>query len=527
MTTARETFTNRFEWLLAIITTAIALALNVYLLVHAGGFCGDEVQVINLAGTHSLSAMTHDSFPVLLPVLVKVWTAIGFGAGDIGLRLLGTLIAAGMSGALWIIAWRARRSPPVLSIILFGLNGFAIYWANYLRAYGLGSLLILLVIGAMVSFLSQPTWKRSWILAATAILSVQALFHNAVFVAAICAGGWMISLLRKDKDAALKILITALLAAASLLPYWNSISRWQQGIASFRPGFSLAAATDNLHTMLAFPLPQHVWLWGLLGLATLVLGAAVVPNLRMAQRFSGCLTFEETKLFAAVVLLLSWAGYGAFLRFAGMITSPWYFLPLMAVTAICFDLSISIAALMRLPSLVVTAILLATACISIPFAIRDLNCRFTNADLIARKLMEEASPQDYIVVTPWHLGISFNRYYHGTTKWDTLPPLADHATYRFDLLPAAPDMRAAEQPVLNQIGEALQAGRRVWLVGWITAPEPGKRAHSEISQFIADHSQSFEAVPADFKGAINDYEDESLLLASGWRRNGQTNSSHR
>src|SRR5580698_5939870 len=92
---------GRAGWLAAGFLSVVILGLHVWLLFHAGAFCGDEVNVINLAGTHSLSEMTHDSFPVLLPLLVSGWTAIGLAGSDFDLRLLGLLLGLGMVGALW------------------------------------------------------------------------------------------------------------------------------------------------------------------------------------------------------------------------------------------------------------------------------------------------------------------------------------------------------------------------------------------------------------------------------------------
>ncbi len=518
---SEKNFASRRDWLAAALTTVALVGLHFYLLFHAGAFCGDEVQVINLAGTHSLSAMTHDSFPVLLPLLVSGWTALGLAGSDFNLRLLGLLIGWGIVGALWLLAWTARRAPPLLSLIFFGLNGTAIFWTGYLRAYALGSLLLLLALAAMIYLLERPTWRRAGILSVAAALSVQALYHNAVFFASISLGGWVVCWLRKDKGAALKIFTAALVAALSLLPYLETVLRWQQATAVIRPGFSFKAALDNFHTVLAFPLPQYVWIWLLLGLTVVALGVLVFfrppPS---SARLENRLTPAELQVFAGTILISSLIGYFVFLYFAALITSPWYFLPLMALAAICFDLGIPVSTLPRLARTVVWGILIGTIGLSVPFAARDLNCRFSNMDLLVNRLMKETSQQDYVVVTPWHLGISFDRYYHGAAAWDTLPPVADHSTYRFDLVPiSATETARANQPVLDRIANTLQSGHRVWIVGWMSVPAPDRAAASAASRFLAEHSQAFEPVDLKIKGQTSDYEDVSLLLASGWKTN--------
>jgi hypothetical protein len=516
---------NQPERLLALFITLAIVWLHFYFLFHAGGFCGDEVNVINLASGHSLAFMTRDSFPILMPLLVHGWTRMGLANSDLTLRLLGILIGLGMVGAFWLAAWTARRAPPLISLTLLGLNGMAIFWEDYLRAYGLGSLLIVLTLSAMCFLLEKPGWRRAGILSVSAILSVQALYQNAVFFAAIGLGGWIVCMLRKDKATALKIFAAGLSAALSLLPYWERVSKWRQGTAAIRPGFSFVAAADNFNTLAAFPLPQYVWVWKLSGLAVVGLGiAAFFRSSQQSVRSNDRMTPTELQVFAGTTLLASLAGYFIFLYFAALITSPWYFLPLLALGAVCFDLGIPLTTFPRLFRAAAWGILIATVGIAIPFAARDLNCRFTNVDLIVKRLTREISPQDYVVVTPWYLGISFQRYYKGAADWDTLPPVADHSTYRFDLAQAAAENSRASQPVLGRIANTLQSGHRVWIVGLMGIPSPGGRAATEAGQFIAEHSRSFESLDLKIKGQINDYEDESLLLASGWKTNAEAKS---
>lgn len=518
-----KVFSDRPAWWAAWSITVVIVGLHFYFLFHAGGFCGDEVNVINLAQSHSLVYMTHDSFPILLPLVIRGWTAVGLTGNDLHLRTLGSLVGLGLTGALWLAAWTARRSPPLISLTLLGLNATAIFWEDYLRAYGLGSLLLVLVLAAMCFLLEKPTWWRTGILSIVAVFSVQALYHNAVFFASIGLGGWLVCWLRNDKGAALKILAAGMVAFISLLPYWGSVREWQQSTAVIRPGFSFVAVTDNFNTLAAFPLPQYVWVWKLLGLLVIGLGLAVFfRSTPGSAQSGGRLTLAELQVFAGTTLLAALVGYFVFLKFAAMITSPWYFLPLLAMGAVCFDLGVPLATMPRLVRVVVWGILMATVGVAVPFSARDLNCRFTNVDLVVKRLQAEISPLDYVLVTPWYLGISFDRYYHGAAAWDTLPPVADHTAYRFDLAQTALADRRALEPVLDHIARTLQAGHRVWVVGWMRVPLPGKVAATEVGRFIAEHGQSFESVDLKIKGQTSDYEDESLLRADGWKSNSLT-----
>jgi hypothetical protein len=509
----------RVETLAALLITLAIAGLHGCFLVHAGGLWRDEVNVVNLAGRHTMSAMALDSFPILLPLLIKVWAALGLAGGDVSLRMVGGLIGLGLTGALWLAAWSARRAAPLLSLTLLGLNGTVIFWGDSLRAFGLGSVLIVLALAALCRLLEKPTWGRAGVLALAAVLSVQALYQNAVLFASIGLGGWVICWLRRDAGAALKILAAGLAALVSLLPYVHTVVGWTSATNVVRPGFSFMAASGNLTTVTAFPLPQFVWVWVLLALLVFGLGLAALFRTPPESRApNGRLTTAESRALAATILLASLAGYFGFLYYAALITEPWYFLPLVALAAICFDLALSAAALKRTLRVASVGAVAATAAIAVLFAARDLNCRMTNMDLVAKYLDEKISAQDYVVVTPWYMGISFERYYRGAAAWDTLPPVSDHSMHRFDLVPASTnDLARAMQPVLDRMGNTLQGGHRVWVVGWMHVPAPGRRALSAEGRLLAEHSQSFDAVDLKIQGQTSDYEDVGLLRASGWQ----------
>ena len=513
-------FASRRDWVAAILITVAIFILHGYFWLHAGGLWRDEVNVINLAGSHSLAYMAQDSFPVLMPLVLHGWAGLGLGGSDLKLRLMGSLIGQGTAAALWLATWAARRTPPLMSLILFGLNSTVIFWGDSLRAFGLGALLIVLALAAMCFLLEKPTWRRTGILTFAAVLSVQALYQNSVLFASIGVGGWLVCWRRKDKSAALKILAAGLTAFVSLLPYWSCIVKWSASAAVIRPGFSFIAAAGNFDTVAGFPLPQYVWVWKLLSLVVLAQGILIFFRPSQQSDMPGRrLTPAEMQVFAAATLLASLAGYFCFLYFAALITEPWYFLPLLALLAVCIDLGISVNTLPNWLRAAVFGILLATAGIAVPFATRDLNCRFTNIDLVAKYLAEKISPQDYVVVTPWYLGISFDRYYRGAAVWDTLPPVADHSTHRFDLAQTATADSQASQLVLDRIAHTLQAGHRVWIVGWMHIPAAGRPAATEVGQFIVNHSQSFETLDLKNKIPISDFEEASLLLATGWQTN--------
>jgi hypothetical protein len=605
-----KTVSRQPEWILALAASLAVVWLHFYFLGHAGGFWRDEVNLLNLSGRHSLTEMSKDSFPVLMPLLVGGWTAIGLGQNDLSLRLLGILIGLALPAALWLAAWKIRRTPPLLGLVLLALNSTVIIYGDSLRAYGLGSLTILLATAAACLFLKNPTWPRAGWLAALAILSVQALYQNAVLVAAICFGAWAVCARQKNGRAALKVFVVAAISAASLLPYWTRIVSLPDGAAALRTGFDPELVIINLDSAMGFPLAQFLWVWGFLVVAVVVcagatllrrqpesggvrtepgplisrgtlavalaaafgfLWFAVLPKSRWyfwlvllllvagldADRlfkrfFSRAVTnakpptdtmcasdavTENLPLFAGVTLLTAIAGFGGFLWFAALNTERWYFLPLTAVAAAGIEIGLPRGRHARAAILGFSVI---TLIIAVPAARKDLNRRFTNVDLVAQRVAVEAGPDDFIVVTPWYCGITFDRYFKGPTPWDTLPPLKDHSIHRYDLVREKMETREVLQPVLAQMAATLQAGHRVWVVGQIRIPAAGqpvppdlpppplKYSHwsdqpynrnwaAQAASFLSNHSRQFRQVYSSTNENVNFTENLPLQVAAGWQ----------
>jgi hypothetical protein len=604
-----KTVSRQPEWILALAATVAVVWLHFFFLLHAGGLWRDEVNLINLSGRHSLSEMSKDSFPVLMPLLVSGWTAIGLGQTDLSLRLLGALIGLALPAALWLAVCKIRRAPPLIGLVLLAVNSTMIMFGDSLRAFGLGSVLILLTTFATGWFLKSPTWRRVGILVTLAVLSVQALFQNAIFIAAICLGGWAICARQKNRGMAVKILIVAAVSAASLLPYWSRIVSLPSAASALRTGFNPGYVFTNFDTAAGFPMLQYTWVWGIFALAIVVCGCASLfaglrkpdgpggsnpagnaplfgkttllmalvavagffwfaaapathwiyfPLMAVAivwcdRRFAINESPENSRanrqspvandgpLFAGVTLLAAVAGFAGFLRFAALISEPWYFLPLLALAAAVFELGLPLAS--RHFRAAIFGFAAATIALAIPAARIDLDQRFTNIDLVAQRLTKESGPGDFIIVNPWFCGITFDRYYQGPASWNTLPPLKDHSTHRYDLVREQMQTKDAIQPVLDQIAVTLQSGHQVWVVGSMDIPKPGtpmptglppapadysgpelrytENWSSQVAQFLSNRSRQLTRV--DFAPSQNVApENMKLIVVTGWQ--GSTNS---
>jgi hypothetical protein len=514
------------EWIAAAVMSVMVVALHIYFLGHIGGLWRDEVNSVNLAQGR-LANISHDSFPVLMPLLLRLWSELGLGNTDLNLRLFGVLAGLTVTGAFWLAAHWTRRVPPLWSLALVALNSWVIYYAASLRAYGLGSALIAVCAAAAWKFMERPSVK-SWLLFAGAVVfSVQTLYQNSALVAAVCAGAWAVCWRRKNLKLASGILLAGLAGAVSLLPYFANVSDMPAGASTLRMDFDHVVVLDNLDTLLAFPLPQFFYVWLTLAAVILVRGAV---NLFPAGR-------DDLAVYAALTFLSGTVMFLVFLRLASFPVQPWYFLPLMALTAVCLESSLPRFG-GRCRSLLWGG-LAATALISCLFALRILDYRYTNIDLFAKKIASSAHQNDFVVVAPWQNGITFGHYFKGPCAWTTLPPVEDHSRHRYDLLKLQMQNTDAVRPVLERIAGALRSGGTVWVVGGIDdvtgASEPASLPapplphtgwnespyrsvwKSQMDWFLCRHSQKIECLDPGTNADVNFNERPSFFKASGWR----------
>jgi hypothetical protein len=524
---------TRAEWVLAILVTLVIVGLHLHFWQQAGGLWRDEVNLVNLAASPTLADMTRDSFPVLMPLLVKGWAKLG--TSDAWLRIFGMFFGLTIPAAFWWVACVTRR-PPLFSLVFFGLNALLICYGDSLRAYGLGSALIVGALAAMLLLLRQPSWPRAALLALVATLSVQVLYQNSILFFAVCLGGFAVCWRRKDLAAAGKILAAGAVAAISLLPYYRTFLALPQSAVELRRGFSPFITSLNFDMATGFPFGQITVVWKILALIVVVLAlltlrrkAAILPK-----------ATSELHWFAGITVLAVVISFLTFLWFAAVMARPWYFLPPLALLAVCFDLGIASNHLPRLLRATAFGLLAGLALVAGFNAHSDLRARFTNIDRLAARVATAAQPQDYIVVTPWFCGITFDRYFHGATPWATLPPLPDHSIHRYDLILEAMKDTNSLAPVLEKISATLHAGHRVWVVGllempadpneippvlpppplpdygWSDTPYMGSWA-TRVTYLLLHHGGRFGSLPDETTGQSYLQENLHLFMAEGWR----------
>jgi hypothetical protein len=298
-------------------------------------------------------------------------------------------------------------------------------------------------------------------------------------------------------------------------------------------GFLPAVVWRNLSDALAIAMPWTKWLW-------ISLTALAVSRLRGNREPANANPDAAVVLYAVTALIAGIVTFFIYLRLAALPTRVWYYLPLMTLAAVCIDAALANCA----PRFQPGRWLLAGLTVAIPFASAwtAIQYRQTDIDLIATTLLDEAGPDDLILVHPWYCGITFERYFRGATPWTTIPDIADHRFHRYDLFKLKMQTQDPLAPVLARVAATLESGHRVWVVGWVPVskspprdlgPAPNKQYGwleepytqewgEQIGYFIATHAAraetiSAETIPIQLPSGINPLEDLPLVMVTGWR----------
>jgi hypothetical protein len=537
------------QWIVAIILSAAALRLHFVCLANAGGLWRDEAGGVRLATLPSLgkiwAVFTHDSFPLLMPMLIRAWSSMGFGETDLGLRCFGFGMGLLLLASLWFAANLLQRGVPIVALALVGLDVMVISTGDSLRAYGLGTALDIVTLAFIWRLAQKPDFTNTLLAALSAVLSVQCLYQNCFFVLAACCGGAAVCIAKNRARDIVRIFSAGALAAVSMVPYAGRVVEAQAWLMIQKTGFDFQSGWWKFLEAANSPTPAFKWLW-----LALFLAAAMIAVLAAASSLDKSVSdFTGRRyliLFCGVAMIAGVAGFVFFLRAANMPTAPWYFMPLIGFVAVCLD-AILAQSEKWIQSVIAVVVGLA-ALITISADAEALKCRQTNVDLIAAQLTARADAQDFIIVQPWFDGVSFARYYKGAASWNTLPPLAEHDIHRYDYLKAEMQKTNAIEPTIDQIAATLQSGHRVWTVtavadvGGTVIPPPGSEPQtylplpplkysgwadthytlvweSQAMDFIANHSRRFEHVRIVVNQPVNHNENLRLLVAEGWTTN--------
>jgi hypothetical protein len=523
---------QRAEWAVALLITLFAVGLHGMRLVHAGPLWRDEAAAFHLATSPTIREVIakHESFPPPFFLIVRAWA--GLGGSDASLRLFGLLAGLALLALLWWTSRRTAGTVPLAALALVAVNPTVLLYGDELRGYGLGTAAIVAAFAAFGRLAARP--DRRAIAAATVatLLSVQLLFSNTALLLALGLAAIGTGLARRNRRTVVAVLGIGAVATLSLLPWTGPVlaTRSWSMLLEVPVGWREIAA--EMARSASAPVDRLLWVW----LALLALALTPGPSPASGRGENGEDRGRDLQRFALLSLPLCLLAQWGFLEVLRYPPRPWYFLPVLALTAAALDVRLSSSPLLRTARLGIA--LLVTLVMALP-VVSLARARMTNVDLVAARIAAEAGPEDLVVVSPWYCGVSYLRYSRGATPWMTLPDLADHRIHRYDLVKARMMEPEPLRDVLGAVERTLLAGHRVWVAGELEIPPPGMpvpllppapsarsgwsvqpydRSWSlQLGAFLRDHATTGGRVPVPWDGPINGFEQISLSVLSGWR----------
>jgi 4-amino-4-deoxy-L-arabinose transferase-like glycosyltransferase len=532
----------RLEWLIAFTVTLWLVFLHLQHLFHAGPLWRDEVGSIDFAAMPALAdiwrKLQYDNFPPLFVLVARFWLRTGL-TSDFDCRVLGFLIGLATLAVIWFGARAGGRRVPLLALALYALNPLAIRVGDSLRPYGLGIALTSLTFVLTWKFVEGPRPRSLWWAVFAAVLSVQCLYQSAVFLIAFSFGAWAVTAARREWKTAAQASLIGICAALSLLPHLPNLLRaaaWRQTavhpVTFLQERLELLNALDAGATWLA-------WVWAVLAILALALALiSFLPGFSIISIRLFPRSIPAIVLYSATALMVSIPLYLVFLQQIGLAPRPWYFLILVAPSALALEFIFSAVQSSKLYWTIILCAGLLPA-LSAPACLAGVRLRQTNADLVAQTLQEQAQPEDLIIVSPWYFGVSLQRYFDAG-RFTTLPPLPEVRIHRYDLMEQAMETADPIGPLLEQVRQTLRSGHTLWVAGLFQLPPPGPPQpvygpyHGgmanpdsayfsswmfQISRIVQTRATSGGqikiAVPSD--APINPLEDIPLLAFHGWR----------
>lgn len=444
---------DRVRIAVAIVLTAAAIALHVLFFTHAGGLWRDEANSATMSeklSTLRWSDLQFDSFPAAWPLLLRAWTLIA-GTSDHAYRLFGLLVGLATIGALWIAARTARVGVPLLSLLLFALNGGSVRTTDSIRGYGAAIVVIVLLLAALHAFIESATMRRRLVVFACAIAAVHLLYQNCALVfALLIAATLAIARERRWRDV-IFLLASGATAAATMLIYVPIVRASRAWISILEGNYDLPWFWTNVRSAIDHGGAAAFIAWAL---ATII---AVVIATRTIQR--------KEALFGLAALVLAPLSYFILLSKISLLTSWWYYVPLLAVCAAVLDAMLPTVARVLSPLIAVLGVAALVSSWSV------VTVRQTNVDLLARETARKATARDLIVVSGWPVGVSYRRYHAAAARWETVPPMSSHDWHRWDEnLAHAHDPHAMDS-LVAAVSATLRNGGRVYVIATGTIPD--------------------------------------------------------
>jgi hypothetical protein len=533
-----ETITS-VEWIAAGLAVTLCLSMHVVVFDRSGGLWRDEASSVGMANktwSEQYRLSGFDSFPMGWLALVRGWTAIA-GQSDESLRFLGLI-----GGCLLVVSFctSARQLGfgfPFIALVCCAINPGFVYWGDSIRAYGFGGAVVVLLAGAFWRLGQSVNWLTVTTSLLLSLAAVSLQHTNCFLVGAVAAAACVIALRRHRRPETIAILGVAGLAALSTVLQINAL-RMRLTYVHPLNASNIVSWSDLWETFaqtLGAGQPFMVWIW--IGILCVAIGFATLLQF-LRRRKAVDFRSTDLALYALLVILISTAAEMLFLKHFDQVPKTSYYFSLLSLTAVmieaCFQpllrAFLSVRAFRALGSLAMVIALT-------PTSWADVHLHHSNIEGLCDFLHQNATPGDLVVVQPWFLTLTVDRYYHGPAPWIGVPDWPDKSINRYDEVMKMEASADPCGPALDRIGATLANHHSVWIVGGLNVPPAGLlppklaaapdpkvgwdwqayvRAWSlQVGEYVQQHAQTATVLPQTNDLPLDGMEDVSLVRLTG------------
>lgn len=533
---------SRVELGMAALATLLLVILHIVCLMDNPALWRDEIAALNLSQVNSFKKFWElcefDSSFAFWFVVLRSWTTV-FGSSDLSMRILGTGIGLALLGTCWWAARKFHCKYPLVTLSLFSLNSAVIYWGDTIRGYGLGTLLLLVMLCQIWSYTENPSWKRLLLAFLPALMAVHTLYYNCIFLFAICLGSAAVSWRTRNWRAILQILGMGFVCALTMLVYVDVIRRvgaWRSVVVS---PLSMKFVIDLFNGAAGYAAYVLDFVWATLVPLTVIIFAVFA----VVKWKSGDRPLSQRSLYLLVTYVVGLAGYFGLLFWHGYQPQPWHFVPILGFVIIPIETAMMDAVRRSEAGRKLRLYFVFAFWLLVFYSTFTLvESRRTSVDIATRQINEKAQPGDLVVVQPMYYGITFRHYHNSKAgdNWVAVPGMTgdELLVHRYDILRDLLYQKSPANKVLQQIDDTLKAGHTVWYVGTTLklhkemsigpAPPPltptskfGSGHHMQYwdKLFYRHFEDHAEKVTDLHVGSFNLYgfENAFLVSASGWQ----------
>ena len=429
----------------------------------------DEALSVNIARLplgDLRTALKHDGAPPLYYLLLHVWTRV-LGSGDWAVRALSGVCMVGAAVALWFAGRRiVGRACGWITVLLFGMSGYAIRYATETRMYALEMLLVSCGILAFRRALESATLSRLGVFALIVALLLYtqywALYLLLVVVVLLAALAWQGTYVH----AARRMLVAMVVGGLAFAP-WLSTFLYQRAHTGTPWGEPVFPGVPWGYTMRDFAggAVQEGWLLlvpiigllllGLFGTARdgrrVEIDLRTVPGARWEAIIGGATLF--------VGFTLNYIAGGAFETRYSALVFPFFVLVVARGVTTLVDPRVQ------------AGVLVVVLGLGFVGGVRNIKTNRTEAGQVAAVLKAQAKPGDLVVYCPDQLAPAVHRLAPAGLDEVTYPTFGppefvDWVDYKKRL--ARQDPRLFARQALQRAG-----AHTVWLVtsqGYLTHP---------------------------------------------------------